>query len=183
MNYCFCYTEKKLSWTKWLLSLPFWQNCLHLRDIALQVLRVPFIPFFTQFENYCHLEKEKSDRNASLKEEKRWGWGRLEIKNIKEKIGHSGCLWCTLFTRVSGSWVSPFYSGLVSVGVEWMPACFLWAFLLVRVCGPLWVGCEHRGAVESLLIIVFYLHDNVFLNCVIPGPLPLSVQYFKFILE
>lgn len=56
----------------------------------------PSSAFFMQFENYCHLKKGECDRNEWLKEEKRWGWGRLEIQSIKEEIGRDVCLTHTL---------------------------------------------------------------------------------------
>lgn len=40
------YRESQMSWTKWLLSLLFWQNFLHLRNIALQLILVPFVSLF-----------------------------------------------------------------------------------------------------------------------------------------
>lgn len=38
--------------------------------------------------------------NVWLKEEKRWGWRKLEMSSIKEEIGDNACVWRMLFTSV-----------------------------------------------------------------------------------
>lgn len=111
----------------------------------------PSSPFFSYFEN-CHPKKGGCDRSKWIEEEKRWGWGRLEMQSGREERGQE-CLWHTLHWCQVPVWHLP------AVSSTW------WMLCVFAVSPGMLVLCSCHGFSPSsfwwLAVVVYFWVTSV----------------------